>query len=149
MGEVARNFLWEIATWKTGFSSNGMHKGERVKGHISSFWRISQDIPLITTVASLLVHIQGTLYDEEDAPRLRHSAEIMRIWLLASVLLALLSSVLGQLPSTGGEIDVRKSNLYDGKALEIPISGEHGIQLYQQWMEQAFSGLFAAVASKK
>ncbi|KAI1702852.1 MLt-TeN (mlt-10) related [Ditylenchus destructor] len=38
---------------------------------------------------------------------------------------------------------------YDGKALSVPISTESGIDMYQHWMEQAYSGLFSAFAKQK
>jgi hypothetical protein len=36
-----------------------------------------------------------------------------------------------------------------GSATEIQISTEAGLELHQKWMQQAFSGLFSAVASKQ
>lgn len=38
---------------------------------------------------------------------------------------------------------------YDGKKTTITVSSEAGIQLYQHWLDQAVSGLMAAVATKK
>ena len=38
---------------------------------------------------------------------------------------------------------------YDNKALNVPISDDGAIDLVNHWTEQAYSGLFAAVAAKK
>ncbi|EYC25138.1 hypothetical protein Y032_0012g1721 [Ancylostoma ceylanicum] len=38
---------------------------------------------------------------------------------------------------------------YDGKTTTVTISTEAGIDLYQHWLDQAVSGLMAAVATKK
>jgi len=52
-------------------------------------------------------------------------------------------------PSALSEIDVRSSKFYDGKVLEVPIGPDAGIEIFQKWMEQAYSGLFAAIANKR
>lgn len=38
---------------------------------------------------------------------------------------------------------------YDGKALKVPITDESFVELATHWHEQAYSGLFAAIAAKK
>ncbi|CAJ0950672.1 unnamed protein product, partial [Mesorhabditis belari] len=38
---------------------------------------------------------------------------------------------------------------FDGKKTDVPMSAESGVELMQHWLDQAFSGLMAAVSTKK
>lgn len=38
---------------------------------------------------------------------------------------------------------------YDGKKLNIPVSKESGIELYQRWTIQGLSSLISAIAQKE
>ncbi|KJH47023.1 hypothetical protein DICVIV_06910 [Dictyocaulus viviparus] len=47
------------------------------------------------------------------------------------------------------EVDVKNSPYYKDGIFNIPISDEHGNALYKHWVDQAFSSLMAAIATKK
>ncbi|VDN40768.1 unnamed protein product [Gongylonema pulchrum] len=41
------------------------------------------------------------------------------------------------------------ARFYDGKKLNIPVSTEAGLDLYERWIHQGLSGIMSAVARKR
>lgn len=58
-------------------------------------------------------------------------------------------AVLATLTSVSHSIVPEPKTTFDGKALTVPIGADATYELYHHWVDQAFSGLFAAVAEKR
>ena len=63
--------------------------------------------------------------------------------------LSLLSQISFCISSPFSAHPLHGNKYYDGKALTVPLNTDSGIEMYQHWMEQAYSGLFSAFAEQK
>uniref|UniRef100_A0A914HFA0 MLt-TeN (Mlt-10) related n=1 Tax=Globodera rostochiensis TaxID=31243 RepID=A0A914HFA0_GLORO len=55
----------------------------------------------------------------------------------------------GTVPKATDKIDEEKRAKFFSRVHSIPMQTEHAMELYQHWIDQALSGLLAAVANKK
>uniref|UniRef100_A0A183CLD1 Reverse transcriptase domain-containing protein n=1 Tax=Globodera pallida TaxID=36090 RepID=A0A183CLD1_GLOPA len=69
-------------------------------------------------------------------------------YLLLHIFNSFVSRSQGQFES-GAPLSVRSNPNYDGRALTVPMDLDGTLELYQHWMDQAFTGMFAAVANQK
>ncbi|KAK5979265.1 hypothetical protein GCK32_000652 [Trichostrongylus colubriformis] len=58
-------------------------------------------------------------------------------------------SVCSIIEQSSGEIDVKKSPYYKNGVFNVPMSEDSGNELYQHWVDQAFSSLMAALATER
>ena len=79
------------------------------------------------------------------------------VFAVSTVIPVLMAGVVGnvwQIPNSAQTL--RTSELRDKSLTEfyekvhtVPITTEHGLELYQRWIDQALSSLFAAVANRR